>query len=54
MTRQTRPRANRAARLLASLVKAAPKPEPRHKWQDMADLICDCDGITVATASGSP
>jgi hypothetical protein len=52
MRRRTCPKASEAAHLLASLMKAAPRPEPRHKWQDMADLICAGDGITGATASG--
>jgi hypothetical protein len=51
MRREARRRANKAARLMASLVKAAPKPKPRHKWQDVADLICAADGIMETTAS---
>jgi hypothetical protein len=41
----------KARSLLEALVKTA-KVRPRHKWQDMADLICDCDGIMNATAAG--
>ena len=52
MRRQTRPKMSEAERLLASLVKAATRPKPRHKWQDMADLICAGDGIMEATDSG--
>jgi hypothetical protein len=41
----------KAKAVLEALVKAH-KVRPRHKWQAMADLICDCGGIMKATAAG--
>ena len=47
MRRQTRPKMSEAERLLASLVKAATRPKPRHKWpgHGRPDLRCWRHGI---------
>ena len=50
-TQSPRSVASEAKAALQSLVKSA-KVKPRHKWQDMADLISKGDGIMDATPWG--